>query len=142
VPSPTAVAAPQRMDAHPAAFVVALTWARGEAALHSRDARREPPPCPPHHASCPEPGTSLTVWQSNHRCIRVEIERDERADVVEPTAEHDDLVRNTRCSPQRGGHRSRHPAFVRSSRSRSTRRGGGRVREDVRAAPAMPPRRD
>ena len=30
VPSPTAVAAPQRMDAHPAAFVVVLTWARGE----------------------------------------------------------------------------------------------------------------
>jgi len=29
-PSPTAVAAPQTMDAHPAAFVVVLTWARGE----------------------------------------------------------------------------------------------------------------
>jgi hypothetical protein len=30
VPSPTAVAAPQTMDAHPAAFVVVLTWAQGE----------------------------------------------------------------------------------------------------------------
>ncbi len=29
-PSPTAVAAPQTMDAHPAAFVVVLTWAQGE----------------------------------------------------------------------------------------------------------------
>ena len=29
-PSPTAVAAPQTMDAHPAAFVVVLTWAHGE----------------------------------------------------------------------------------------------------------------
>jgi hypothetical protein len=28
--SPTAVAAPQTMDAHPAAFVVVLTWARGD----------------------------------------------------------------------------------------------------------------
>jgi hypothetical protein len=29
-PSPTAVAAPQTMDAHPAAFVVVLTWAQGD----------------------------------------------------------------------------------------------------------------
>jgi hypothetical protein len=29
-PSPTAVAAPQTMDAHPAPFVVVLTWARGD----------------------------------------------------------------------------------------------------------------
>jgi hypothetical protein len=29
-PSPTAVAAPQTMDAHPAAFVVVITWAQGE----------------------------------------------------------------------------------------------------------------
>src|SRR5437660_7487825 len=29
-PSPTAVAAPQTMDAHPAAFVVVLTWAPGD----------------------------------------------------------------------------------------------------------------
>jgi hypothetical protein len=29
-PSPTAVAAPQTMDAHPAAFVVVLTWAEGD----------------------------------------------------------------------------------------------------------------
>ncbi|MDP9299997.1 MAG: hypothetical protein M3P43_03750 [Actinomycetota bacterium] len=29
-PSPAAVAAPQTMDAHPAAFVVVLTWAQGE----------------------------------------------------------------------------------------------------------------
>src|SRR5207247_3040631 len=29
-PSPTALAAPQTMDAHPAAFVVVLTWAPGD----------------------------------------------------------------------------------------------------------------
>ena len=29
-PSPTAIAAPQTMDAHPAAFVVVLTWAPGD----------------------------------------------------------------------------------------------------------------
>src|SRR5438445_8573656 len=64
-PSPTAVAAPQTMDAHPAAFVIVLTWAPGDGlpvsyyavTRHGRPITTLPPTKTTwiHHAVTPEP---------------------------------------------------------------------------------------